>query len=178
MARDIEEFLRRAAERRQQQKQGGAAVPVPPQAPAPQAPQSPILEKSPRKQYRPVVNEPIIENVEIVEEKKVSKRKPEKRESISEHVEKYLDTSEMKQKAKNLGGQVVKVSQEFDRTVKQHLNKDICSVDDGRASINSQDQTTSDSAAARLKTMLVRPETIIQAILISEILNRPSFEDD
>lgn len=180
MARDIEEFLRRAAERRQQQKQGGSAPPpAPPQAPPPQTPPSPILEKAPRSQYRQFpANEPIIENVEIVEERKVAKSKPKKRESVSEHVEKYLDTSDIKEKTRNLGSQVTRVSQEFDRNVRQNLNKDICSVDDGRASSDPKQRTADNSTAAKLKEMLARPETITQAILISEILNRPSFEDD
>lgn len=175
MARDIEEFLRRAAERRQQQKQGGAEPPTQQTPPA-----SPILDKAPRNQFRKTpTDQPIVENVEIVEDARTAKRKPEKRESVSEHVEKYMDTSDIKQKTQSLGRQNATVSQEFDRNVKQHLNKDICSVDqDGLTLSDAHVKPEDNSPAAKLREMLAQPGMIGQAILISEILNRPSFEDD
>jgi hypothetical protein len=166
MARDIEEFLRKAAERRQQQKQG-------------QPPQS--LPVEPPSIVRPDRDEEIIETAEIVESRKTPKKKStkRKRETVAEHVDRYLDTSEIKQKTANLGSQVAKVRDHFETTVHQHLDHDICSVDDDRQpSAGQSSSATPDGRAMQLKQMLGRPESVGQAILISEILNRPKFEDD
>lgn len=172
MARDIEEFLRKAAERRQQQKQG---QPPPQTAPAP--PQSKPFEHP--STLPPSRDEEIIETAEIVEPRKSAKKKTKrKRETVAEHVDRYLDTSDIKQKTASLGSQVAKIRDHFETTVHQHLDHDICSVDNDRQSAGGQSsQPGREGMAAQLKKMLGRPESIAQAILISEILNRPTFED-
>jgi len=118
-----------------------------------------------------------VEDVEVVEEKKVAKKKRPKRESVSEHVEKHLDTSEIKQKTKSLGSQVARVGQDFEKTVKEHLNKDICSVDDDSSSAQRTPAGSGSHPAAKLREMLARPESVGQAILLAEILKPPTFED-
>jgi hypothetical protein len=173
MARDIEEFLRKAAERRQQQKQGQ----VPERQPHRQAPNV----SEPPALNRPPLESDIIETAEIVEPRRQTRKKPakKKRESVAEHVTRYMDNSDIKQKTASLGTQVTQIRDQFDSTVHQHLDHDICSVDDGRESLSTQPALTGGSQLAlELKKMLARPETVAQAILVSEILNRPNFEDD
>jgi hypothetical protein len=183
MARDIEEFLRKAAERRRQQqaeKQGGAAgkKPVRPQ-PTRQPPRQP-----PRREPQPNIVE-AVEAVddEIIEARPVQRQpatSSSRRRSVQSGVESHIDTSKIASHADQIGslkvqksGDVDKVKQKFDRGARKfetrHTTRD--NTDD---EIVGQDVS---AVATDLIQMLRDPKSIRQAILVSEILRRPDFDD-
>lgn len=176
MARDIEEFLRRAAERRQQQKGGGKPAP-----PRPKPPQQ-------RRRQEPI--EPEI--VEIVEEprrlkpkpkplqQKLKKNKPNLREqSVSEHVNTYIDTSDIAEQAELLGDGIADIHNQVEAEVHQHLDHDLTALDDN-PSVTDQLPSKifgkpSQKFAKELREMLGNPKTVGKAIILAEILKRPNF---
>ncbi len=192
MARDIEEFLRRAAERRQQQKNQPGQT-------APPAPTSPPLANPTPAARQPVARQtkvPIeVIEVEIVESRLASRPKlasqfaapaagqPDLRsESVSDHVHRHLDSNRISSQSQSLGNRIASIHDQVDRNVHKHLDHDICSVDDKlSSSIENQpkvaNQATTQIADDLLK-MLSQPRSIRQAILISEILNRPNFDEE
>ncbi len=174
MARDIEEFLRRAAERRQQQKNQGQQPPQP----------------------RPV-RQPIPEiEVEIVEPKLVNsppRIKPNvrptvgqpsqdlRKESVAEHVKKHLDTSRIAQHAEHLGDRIANVHDQVDQAIHRRLDHDVSKIDDlptitddVRPGVVGGNKVN--PLAAELLHMLSNPQSIQQAILMSEILKRPDWD--
>lgn len=190
MARNIEEFLRKAAERRAAQQKGG-------QAPAPRqrAPQPP-----------PQIVEPIIidDEIEIIEVEAEPIRQPPKkkqdlkaklegrdranqrkrdmrRESVAEHVKSHIDSSRLTKKSSKLGERIASVHDQVETRVHQHLDHDISKVDDS-PTITGQAPPPIFGAhkgklPEQLKKMLNDPEQVGKAILLSEILKRPNFDD-
>lgn len=189
MARDIEEFLRKAAERRRQQqaeKQGGAAAPSTGRQGSPSQEQ-PWKPQPPR--ARPVTPE-IIEVVEvvdddIVEAQPVTPRRPVKpnlrEQSVGTHVQSHIDTSKIARHAEELGSlraqmtdDVDEVKEKFDRDAKKFVSRH-----------STRDNTDSDivgqnvsAIATDLIDMLRDPRSIRQAVLVSEILRRPNFDEE
>ena len=130
MARDIEEFLRKAAERRQQQKAGGSPQP---QRPAPQQPQArqplrpdnrpperPLPSQVPVAQAVPVA-EPVvvIEQADIIDEPR-----------LSPNLKSSIDTSSISRHADELGKGVKSVAGRVEDTVNKHLNHNVGKIDD------------------------------------------------
>ena len=159
MARDIEEFLRRAAERRQQQ--GGAAPSRPtPSRPAP-LPQEPM----------------IIEDVEVIQPRRPAKRSDIRQESVDEHVKKHIDTSNIARHAESLGASIGQASQRTEQRVQQHLDHDISRVDDKPTiTDDALNVPQGPTLASQLKASLGNPRSVGQAILLAEILKRPDLD--
>ena len=171
MARDIEEFLRRAAERRKQQQQK----------------QQPARPQKARRVVEPVDIE-IIEPVEVVKpvrakpqtKKPRSTRKNLRDQSVAEHVRQHIDTSDVSEHAEHLGERIQhaddviarRIRSKFDHDV-GHLD-DLPSVQDDSVPVVEEDQAS--KIAMDLLNMLSKPESVRQAILMSEILNRPDFD--
>ena len=179
MARDIEEFLRKAAERRKQQqagKQGGAAR------------KQPASQQPARQPQRPAQRRPqpeIVEAVEIIEAQPVEPKRPaysdSHRQSVSSQVQSHIDTSKFDRDAEDLGSlkvqtvdDVDEVKEKFDRDAKKFVSRH-----------STRDNTDSDIVggnishiATDLIDMLRDPNSIRQAILVSEILRRPDFDDE
>lgn len=195
MARDIEEFLRRAAERRQQQ-QRNAGNPAP--DPAPQQPARPTkpIERRPIGARQPINEIEEIE-VEIIEPTLVSradrdnsmgslsgraaKKTDMRHESVSEHVSRHLDTSRISEQTQSLGKRIASVHDEIDRDVHRHLDHDISVVDDKPTITDDVRQSVvgeyKSPIAVELLQMLSNPKSIRQAIIMKEILTRPEFDD-
>ena len=182
MARDIEEFLRKAAERRAQQKTGNQ-------------PQ----QKTPPRQQPARREEPIVvEGIEIVEVPTASSAEPRKmgqlkerlkvkheaedmrRQSVSEHVKSHIDTSSVTRRADQLGDRIASVHDRVESQVHAHLDHDISKVDDkptitddpSPAIFGKKDM----SVPNQLKAMLSDPDQVGNAILLAEILKRPDFD--
>jgi len=187
MARDIEEFLRKAAERRNQQlKQGQQPARPPQQAPAP----PPVPQKP--QWSRAISEEPeIIEDVEVLDEPPATKKgakqgqqRPRQPSDIDrDDAHPSLGPSRFnKKKSPQLGRKVSDVTKNFERAVHDHLDHDISKVETAgrkKSVINEPTRAPAPQTpmAAGLRKMLARPETIGQAILVSEILKRPNFDD-
>jgi 3-oxoacyl-ACP reductase-like protein len=166
MARDIEEFLRRAAERRKQQSGGSPTPPArspeqrqqPSRAPRPsQASPTPVALEAPI----------IIDDVQIVEQRIQSKLKSS------------IDTSRISAHADALGKRVSSVHDRVERQVHKHLDHNVGKIDDTETVtddpspeiVGRQDK----SAAKKLRKLLADPKSVGQAIILAEILKRPEF---
>lgn len=185
MARDIEEFLRKAAERRNQQQRQGQ------QPPQPKPPQPPVQRSQPiRNRLRPAENiEPeIIEDIEVVDysdrrSRQFKQSKSAKQQSSRPSSRSSNRLTSQTSHSSKLGEKVSQVSDRFDRNVHQHLDHEISKVDSrlkasGRDSSGSEGKKPKSSPMAEgLRRMLAKPETMGQAILAAEILKRPNFDD-
>ena len=170
MAKDIEDFLRRAAERRRQQQQPKPAPPPPPPPPTP-----------PPRQRRPEPVEPIIlDDVEIVDEYPTRQVGGLRQQSVQEHVREYLDTSDIASHAENLGQRISNVSRQVDQRIHQHLDHDISKIDD-RPTVTDDPPPAifgakSSELAKELRQMLANPKAVGKAIFLAEILKRPDWD--
>lgn len=198
MARDIEEFLRKAAERRQQQKAQQGRPPQQRQQPQREKPQrqQPLRDRQQRRPLEPEIVEADLIEPEVVERRRSRSSSQEKRrsqprtrpatkqdmrnQSVAEHVASHMDSG--RKKSSQLGKRIADIHEQTEREVHRHLDHDIGTIDD---SPTITDDPRVGVAAAEvspmardLVEMLSQPKTIRQAILVSEILNRPNWDDD
>lgn len=188
MARDIEEFLRRAAERRQQQK-GGAK---PPKAPRPQRPAPDpvviddveILDEPAQARPRRPIESKIESKIDPKLNTKI-KSKPNLSsigtQSVADHVKSHIDTSDIAEHANNLGERIVGVHDAVEARIHGRLDNDISVIDDKPTVTDDQPAAifgakNADKAKA-LRRLLSDPTSVGQAIVIAEILKRPDFDD-
>jgi len=174
MARDIEEFLRRAAERRKQAQQGGGQKRPPAQRP-------PAQRNPPRK---PPPRLTITENDIVESRKSVSSNKlpSAEKESVSDHVRRYLDTSDIAEHVEHLGDEI----EQADERMEAHLD-DVFDHDVGKLSARKRKSVTDqklpvmgedNKVAKSILKLLQNPKTVRQSILVAEILKRPDFDDE
>jgi len=174
VAKNIEEFLRMAAARRQQQ---GSAVPkqVNPQ-PQNQPTATPrISTPTNRQQSGPEVIE-IVDDIEIVD--------PIRGQSVGTHVRSHINTSDIAEHTRQLGEQVSQASEVVERRLHQkfdhevgHLGADhIADANEYSAEFVHAEHDDVAPRAKELAEMLKSPKTFRQAIIMSEILNRPNFD--
>ncbi len=170
MARDIEEFLRRAAERRKKQlkqKQGGEVGQT---APPPRQPlaQPPRAEPKPRRLV-------IAENqVEVVRPKQRDLRD----ESVTQHVARHLDSSSITENASHLAENLEQTDERLEARLHTKFDHDLGSLKDRQpleqvAAVVTAQATS--PMANDLIEMLKSPKTMRQAIIIAEVLKRPEF---
>lgn len=174
MARDIEEFLRRAAERRQQQKNQGQQPP-PTQTVRQPIPEIEVEVVKPRTPAPPP-------RIKTKVRPNVGKKPIDYRQqSVSEHVEQHLDTSRIAQHAEQLGDRIASVHDQVDQEIHRRLDHDVSKIDDRptitddpRPGVVGGDKVN--PIAAELLKMLSNPTSIRQAILLSEILKKPNWD--
>lgn len=181
MARDIEEFLRKAAERRLQQKGGGPQKrhpQQPPPSPSPaQPPQDPYVIEAVEAE---VVEAPPVRQTTQPPTKKPPRKSSIRSQSVADHVESHIDTSQIAQHAAELGSNIANVREKVDARIHQRLDSDLSKLDD-RPTV-TDDPTPAifgarnTSAADELHRLLQNPKSVGQAILIAEILKRPEFD--
>ena len=173
MARDIEEFLKRAAERRRQQQQPSPAPAPPPQQQAPppqqQAPPPQRRQPAPPPKRQPI----LIDDVEVIDD-------PYAGESVAEHVQQYISTEDIADHAKHLGQEVAQRDDKVDERIHRKFDHEVGHLNlDARPSV--QDTTTSvteteiNQTAAAIFQTLMNPESVAQSIMIAEILKRPEL---
>ena len=170
MARDIEEFLRKAAERRQQQKAGGTPAPQqPPQARQPQRPAPAPAKARPLPSRAPVEPVVVIEEAEIVEEPRLT---PKFKSSI--------DTSSVSSHADALGKGIKSVHERVEADVHQHLDHNVGKIDDTETITDDPSPkifgAKSMAATNELRKLLASKKSVGQAIILAEILKRPDFD--
>lgn len=153
---EIEEFLRRAAEGRQQASGGGqprAGQPQqrtkPSRPPAPSTPASKPAESTEAAESRTVVA----------------------------HVQKHLDTSDFQRRTSQLGGEVAEADDKLDARVQQVFEHQLSQFDwrtPGELEAAGEKLPPSASATvAGIFPLLSNPESLRQAIVLNEILQRP-----
>ncbi len=170
MPRDIEEFLKMAAKRRQEQKQraSGKQPPAARKPPVQSRPSAPQPAPAKRKSLRPG------------EEIRVLGGPLDMRDqSVSEHVQSHIDTSDLAEHARHLGEEVGLADDKLDARLHHKFDHTVSSL---RPKGTAHDETTAISErgfsplAADLLDMLRSPKSIRQAILISEVFKRPDFD--
>lgn len=193
MARDIEDFLKRAAERRKQAQGGGSpARPAPPRA-APPRPAKPKPASAARR-LSDEANTPT-DDPYATKAPKVAKpanvpvsaprRKPPvappvaRRESIEEHVRRAIVVTDVTENASHLAEEISLA----DERLEERLER----FDHSMGSLEGSDTVTDDvtakvegpniSPVARdMIEMFRNQKSIRQAILVNEILKRPDFD--
>lgn len=174
MARDIEEFLRRAAERRRKAQQGGAQKQQRPPAQPRPAPPAPRQTISKRDVLQPHPSRPLPSG-EPIEATVVH-------ESVNAHVNRHLDVSDIVEHVDHLGD----VIEQADERMETHLDE-VFDHDVGKLKKPNTETITDDvpgnvkapnKLANSIVEMLQNPKTIRQSILISEILKPPTFLDE
>lgn len=172
MARDIEEFLRKAAERRKQQAGGApASKPQQPRKPLAQQPRPPRVQQPPRRQPPAAPVEPVIvlDQSDIVE-------KPR----LSPNLKSSIDTSSISEHADALGSRVRSAAKRVDDNVHKHLDHNVGKIDDtdtvtddpSPKIVGAKDMTM----VTELRKLLASKKSVGQAIIMSEILKRPDFD--
>ena len=188
MARDIEEFLRRAAERRkkqqQQQKQGGGRPPAakPPQRQQPAQRRQPQPPAQPRRQPpKPQRPRTLVDDREIKFVSPKTQQKHDMRnESVQEHVKHYINTQDIADHAEHLGERLSQTDERVDERIHKTFDHSIGKLGRKPSVTDSITESTGDDVspiAQDLLELLSKPKTIRQAILVSEILRRPDFEE-
>ena len=191
MARNIEEFLRRAAERRKQQQQNQPPAQQPPRARRvieaaeveivdPVEVVRPVKPKPPRTATNKKPCKPLQQQKEIRERKARREEKAVRDQSISDHVRQHIDTRDVSDHADHLGERIQNVDDVVQARIHRKFDHDVGQLDDRPtvqddvvASVESDDVSR---LAADLLGMLSNPESVRQAILVSEILSRPNFD--
>jgi len=156
MARDIEEFLRRAAERRKQQLQERQQPPA----------------QRPSQRLQEVVSE-----VEVVQ----ASPPPPRKKQVSEPVRHNINTSDIAEHAELLGERIQNVDERVADRLGEKFDREVAGLNDGKRVTDqlhsSSRGETGHSVSDELIQMLSSPQTLRQAILVSEILRRPDFDE-
>lgn len=155
VADEIDEFMRRAAQARSKE----VAKPVR------------------RPQMRPAVEKPV--QAEVVADVPVGGQ-------INKQVEKFLDTQEFSQRSTQLGGEVAQADKSIDQHLHQVFDHKVSKLESvpGEAAtapvvavpIELTEQSLIDipaTFATGLTDLLADPDSVRQAIVFNEILNRP-----
>jgi hypothetical protein len=103
--------------------------------------------------------------------------KPRRRQSVAEHVAEQVTshTRDLAAKASQLGQRIAVEDQQFDVQIKAKFDHTVGTLADSTVPpATEQSPPPSDSPAAQLAALLANPSGIRQAVLINEILRRPS----
>lgn len=187
MARDIEDFLRKAAERRQQQKSGGGRPPENPRTASRSQPQP-----APRQRSEPVIVDAVVVKagpaVPRLKQRnqlrpptpKPAPRRNLREESVADHVRNHLDTSSIAEHANSLGDRIASVHDKVDANIHRRLDHDLTEIDDTPSVTDSLSHAAMQDSGApmseQLRRMLQNPKTVGHAIMLAEILKRPDFD--
>lgn len=164
MSDEIEEFIRRAAERRKQTQGQGQRKP----ATRPQESQPQPAQQRPR----PRLAQPEVVEAEIVSAEVV--------EHVSGYVAQHLSSQQFTERASHLGEETALADDKMEAHLHQKFDHQI-----GRLAPSTLDKQSAAatagaaptvsyiSSSADLANLLRSPQSIRNAIILSEILNRP-----
>ncbi|WP_254513683.1 hypothetical protein [Anatilimnocola floriformis] len=171
MRDEVEEFLRRAAARRAQaeakrREQQQPAKPAPP----PQQPQrQPLVQRQPLAQRAPVQAEPLVEIIDA----EVADTSSSFNSSVSQHLR---GTTEIARHASSLGAEVDQADDRLEARLHKTFDHQLGQLKDTTtAAPVKQPMQTSDAllASMNLTRLLSNAQSIRNAIILSEVLNRP-----
>lgn len=166
MSDDIEEFLRRAAARRQQRQAQGAGPPKPQRAPQSRPPQRPVHQPPPDIQ----IVEPEVIEAETVHE------------SVANQVQQYFGSANLIS-----GDEVDQADEQMETHLHQVFDHRVGQLRDTSVGVKEPAEPQLDRSAPGaekgkakgkganfIAEMLRSPKSLRQAIVVSEILRRPS----
>lgn len=165
MRDEVEEFLRRAAQRRAQAETKRRESLQ--QAAQPPAPRPAPIVRPPLRQAMPTIEEPLIEIIDA-EEADTSDRFSS---SISQHLR---GTNEIARHASSLGAEVDLADDKLEARLHKTFDHQIGSLKDTTTAAPER-LTTSSSAAGEfnMRKLLANAENIRNAVILSEIIARP-----
>jgi hypothetical protein len=103
--------------------------------------------------------------------------KSRRRKSVAEHVAEQVSSraENLASQASRLGQRIIAEDQQFDVQIKSKFDHTLGTLAGSESSANVEEtQTSNDTPAAQLAAMLANPGGIRQAVLVNEILRRPS----
>jgi hypothetical protein len=156
MARDIEEFLRKAAERRNRQPQGGAPPPPAQTPPANQPRRTPVTPKPPIRQDDDIVEPEVVIG----------------RESVVDHVRRHINTQEITDHTRKLGEEVGQADEKLEARLHDKFDHEVGSLTHGVDPYGHQATLVPKSEILKL---LKNPQSVRQAVILAEILKRPQW---
>ena len=116
-----------------------------------------------RPSRRPVQQQPIeYLDAEVVEAEPVH-------EGIAEHVSHHLDTKDVTSRASQLGAAVGQADDKLEAHIHDKFDHDLSKIDD----LPTDAEEAGKPVASEIAEMLRDPKSIRQAVILSEILNRP-----
>jgi hypothetical protein len=178
MARDIEEFLRRAAERRKQLQQQQGQAPARPIEEVLSSREVEVVRPA-REVVQPARPVPVAKPVAKQPAAKTKKPIP-KKESVADHVQKHIDSKDIAQHATNLGERIATADDRMAARLKQKFTRDVSKLDDLPTVQDDQVAFVASHAvstiARELISMIRSPDSVRKAVLMAEILKRPSFD--
>jgi len=109
-------------------------------------------------------------------DKKRAARRPSKRQSVAEHVEQQVTarSQSIAQKASKLGNRIVNEDEQFDSQLKAKFDHTLGSLAATAISSPDQQAPAPTTPAAQIAAMLANPDGVRQAVVLNEILRRPS----
>jgi hypothetical protein len=178
----VEEFLRRAGRQPQQNqprpKSGQASqievllTPVQPE----QRTMGQPLRQAEWRQTPASVAAPPQSAAGTERARNAARNKPRKRKSVAEHVAEQVTSraESLSVQASKLGQRIAAEDQQFDTQIKAKFDHAVGTLGGSESTSAEQTQQSTDSPAAQLAAMLANPGGIRQAVLVNEILRRPS----
>lgn len=164
MARDIEEFLRRAAERRKQKQSG--------QKPSSRQPVRQQKPPTPRQQPRLLIDD---DEVRVIQPKQPDMR----HESLEQHVRRHMDTRDVSEHASHLAETLEQADERMEERLNQKFDHEVGTFEgDVTRDAATVDQGPISQVASDMIELINNPKTLRQAIIMSEILNRPNFDSE
>lgn len=185
----VDEFLRRAGQQR------GPKAPPAAQGKVPQPPRGReevvvLLDE----QSSPPARRPLSEPLRSMQQRTPAPRRGESPpnrkarppfrddtqlpQSVAEHVAEHVGTSTqaMREEVSHLGERVIQADEQFDVQLEQKFDHKLGSLSARRDArlLDQQPQAVADSPASLIAAMLANPEGVRQAIIVNEILRRPS----
>ena len=188
MARDIEEFLRKAAERRKQQKSGNTSQPKqqpsqqkqpqqrrPPQTRS-QPPQPQSQSPQPRRPGQPLPSHaPAAEPVVVLDSSAIIDEP-----RLTPHLKSSIDTTSISRHADALGSGISSAAAKVKENVSRHLDHNVGGIDDTETITDDPAPKifgAKDMSMVReLRSLLANKKSVGQAIILAEILKRPDFD--
>jgi hypothetical protein len=152
--RELENLLREIAEQQQ------PARPQPAPQPRPAGPR-------PRPQ-RPAAPQP----AEILDAEVVDAAPVRRRAAVAKHVEKHLDTSDITAQTSRLGAEVGQADEKVEAHLHQKFDHPLSRIDDPDDEVGA---AAGAAFATRMAELFRNPQSIQQAFILNEILNRPDM---
>ena len=180
MARDIEEFLRKAAERRAAQQQGQRPGSQPP----PAQPSPP--RQAPAQQRPPEITRPVMQPRTTGEIQDEPDPFPSG-QSVAQHVQKHIDSgaSEISQIARKLGERVGQSGKKVNERVQQKFEHEVGNLADSQGRGESKKKQPTEGRLRPAATVITSqtiadmfrsPPALRQAIIVAELLKRPEWD--
>lgn len=161
---DIDDFLRRAAQRRK------SGQPQQPQKPATQRPvKKPVIEI-----LEPVHVEPLID-AEVIDAEPVSG------DDVGQHVAQHLDTSSFSDRASHMAEEVGHADDKLESRLHSTFDHQVGRLSHGdqvsAVSPENPEEVTRDRSATGIEVLglLQNPKTLRDAVILAEIFKRPEW---